>query len=1540
MNRTGLSGLFHVIAISLIALASAAHLSAAAHGAASAAFSLDLRTVAGDVNHDRQVTAADLLLTAQIVSGLQSRTAPQINANAADLNGDGQITDADVTILADYLSERRATVQPESGILRVTSLSASSVRPFDTLRIQYQGTTKDQISDVKVGTTSVLVLNATDTELVIAIPFMQAGDTGVRIATANAVSAARSLTIQMLPAASLSAEELAGAATQGLARVGSSFAAEIVATGALTVQQNEAISRALVLAQPLLDQARRDIERLTPDQRQLLEHALRGAGVLDLFRQASVASTAVPAPRAVARALSPYAMHQVCFRLDSTSFFLSYLEVALDAVVIAAVLSPPPAGQVVAATIHSISKWLGVLKAVCDLLPTDLRSARVSIPAGPFRVGQTIEPRFTGNFIAQTDVFTLGIGKVFGYVLDGRIENAAGLLSKDVADSVKGVGDIVSERLGAAAGDDGFASAFAAFRIPLNDVTLDPSIYRQTLVDAVSLAIPLFPANLVNNFLEKCGVNVSAITLSNPVDISPATVASFSFNGRSLTGSAPGSGTLSFRAFRFGQSQNLLLKLLDLHVRINVPANNEPPFSATFQVSPAAGTITVGSNLASASWTIRGPQTLTGSGSSFSYSNLPAGDYTISWNAVSDYTTPPGETRTVAAGGTASFSGSYSPNVVTGSIRGSVKNFSGATGLSGVTVTFTNANGGFLGSALTDSSGAYSRSIAAGTVTATFAASGYVGTTLTTSIAANGVTNVDAVLVAENRTGNGTVSGVITNAVTGVTISGVSVRLRSGVNTRSGTVVASATTSSSGAYSLNVTSGTYTVEFVASGYTTDYRIVAAQGGSANTGQNFALSPTLPAGQLRIVLQWGRQPPDLDAHLTGPLLTGGRFHVYHRNKAPANAAASLEQDKTSGIGPETITITALRNGEYRFSVYDYTNRRATGSTALSQISSALVIVSNSLGEVQRFSVPTGQSGNLWTVFTVDGATGRITPINTFGSVSDDTGIQSVSPGPQRAAAPAADAGHDAGIIGRALGEKGGQGSDPSRVALSSTVSFSSGRVDARIGEEVTLGLSTPVSATALGAYRIVLRYPAAGIELLGVQNSAGAAMPAPYAGGTIQHSLGRAVVLGYQGSSLVSPAGNVGLFQLRVRAKVAGAFDLKAVVEDLVLADASVIDVPVTSTLIVVAAAPTITAQPQSSATVAAGQAAAFTVAVDGFPAPVFRWQRLAPGAAVWTDLVEAGSYGGVTTARLSIGNPTAAMDGDQFRVVVTNSVASITSAPSVLRVLSSRLINLSVLTGIAAVGDTFTLGYVVGGNGTSGAKPLVIRAGGPSLAQLRVPDVLPDPKLELFAGASKTGENDNWGGASELVSAFVRVGAFPYSSATSRDAAALANVATRDNSVKVTSVGAGTGAVIAEIYEDTPAGGFIATTPRLVNVSVLKHVGSGLTAGFVIGGTGAKSVLVRAVGPTLGAAPFNVPSVVADPRLTLYSGQSVIGANDNWGGTAALTTTFSEVGAFPLPAASRDAALLVSLQPGNYTVQVAGAGGATGVALVEIYEAR
>ena len=124
-------------------------------------------------------------------------------------------------------------------------------------------------------------------------------------------------------------------------------------------------------------------------------------------------------------------------------------------------------------------------------------------------------------------------------------------------------------------------------------------------------------------------------------------------------------------------------------------------------------------------------------------------------------------------------------------------------------------------------------------------------------------------------------------------------------------------------------------------------------------------------------------------------------------------------------------------------------------------------------------------------------------------------------------------------------------------------------------------------------------------------------------------------------------------------------------------------------------------------------------------------------------------------------------------------------------------------------------------------------------------------------------------GSATLAAAFTSVGAFGYTSPTSKDAAVFnPSLAPGNYTVNVTG-GNGSGLVIAELYDSTPSEAFTTSTPRLVNVSALKQIGAGetLTAGFVVGGSGSKTVLIRAIGP--GLAQFGLPGTMPDPKLTL-----------------------------------------------------------------------
>ncbi|MBL9189254.1 MAG: DVUA0089 family protein [Opitutaceae bacterium] len=154
-----------------------------------------------------------------------------------------------------------------------------------------------------------------------------------------------------------------------------------------------------------------------------------------------------------------------------------------------------------------------------------------------------------------------------------------------------------------------------------------------------------------------------------------------------------------------------------------------------------------------------------------------------------------------------------------------------------------------------------------------------------------------------------------------------------------------------------------------------------------------------------------------------------------------------------------------------------------------------------------------------------------------------------------------------------------------------------------------------------------------------------------------------------------------------------------------------------------------------------------------------------------------------------------------------------------------------------------------------------------------------------------------------------------------------------------------TGAVLSEPAELTVRPATLTPETRLANISTRGHVGTGANAmicGFVVTGTTPKRVLIRAVGGGTLAA-FGVSGTLANPELTLFDGTSrTINHNGDWGNQSAATEVMAaavRVGAFALPTGSNDAALLTSLAPGNYTALVTDADNATGVALIEVYDA-
>jgi uncharacterized protein YfaP (DUF2135 family) len=193
-----------------------------------------------------------------------------------------------------------------------------------------------------------------------------------------------------------------------------------------------------------------------------------------------------------------------------------------------------------------------------------------------------------------------------------------------------------------------------------------------------------------------------------------------------------------------------------------------------------------------------------------------------------------------------------------------------------------------------------------------------------------------------------------------------------------------------GATSVTSTTDAQGLATVDTGFadTADSLIIVKKPGYSNLvakcpckGMTYALSPVMTnLDGLRIVLNWGAQPRDLDSHIAFP-----GNHIYFANKTGATGAqANLDVDDTDSFGPETITISKKHAGEsYVYAVHDFTNARQPGSNELSE-SGAKVLVYVGQSLVRSYYVP-NRPGNLWTVFRIT-ADGEFQDINTMRGTS--------------------------------------------------------------------------------------------------------------------------------------------------------------------------------------------------------------------------------------------------------------------------------------------------------------------------------------------------------------------------------------------------------------------------------------------------------------------------------------------------------------------------------------------------------------------------
>jgi hypothetical protein len=228
----------------------------------------------------------------------------------------------------------------------------------------------------------------------------------------------------------------------------------------------------------------------------------------------------------------------------------------------------------------------------------------------------------------------------------------------------------------------------------------------------------------------------------------------------------------------------------------------------------------------------------------------------------------------------------------------------------------------------------------------------------------------------------------------------------------------------------------------------------------------------------------------------------------------------------------------------------------------------------------------------------------------------------------------------------------------------------------------------------------------------------------------------------------------------------------------------------------------------------------------------------------------------------------------------------------------------------------------------SAPKKLILRAIGPSLAAAGVAGAISDPVLEVYDSAGNlVADNDDWQSGTQAA----QISASGMAPVSETESALIVTLPEGSYTAAVHGWENAQGIATVEAYE------LDSSSSRMVNISTRGRVGTGegaMIGGLIVQGTAAKKVIVRALGPSLGAA--GVPDALANPLLELRDGSgNLVATNDNWGSSAQV----NEIVASGVPPSSPlESAIVANLAPGGYTAVVRGVNSGTGIALVEVFD--
>jgi len=389
--------------------------------------------------------------------------------------------------------------------------------------------------------------------------------------------------------------------------------------------------------------------------------------------------------------------------------------------------------------------------------------------------------------------------------------------------------------------------------------------------------------------------------------------------------------------------------------------------------------------------------------------------------------------------------------------------------------------------------------------------------------------------------------------------------------------------------------------------------------------------------------------------------------------------------------------------------------------------------------------------------------------------------------------------------------------------------------------------------------------------------------------------------------------------------------------------------------------PSISSQPLSLS-VASGKAASFSVVASGTAPFSYQWY------------LNSSAISGATSATYSISAAGNASVGS-YSVRVSNSIGSVVSSAATLSLIlppsvSSQPASLVINQGKAAsfsvtVGGSapFTYQWTKNGSAISGATAasysiaavdassagsyvvIVSNAAGSvsssaaTLSVVSVPVVVTQPiSLTVYAGKPASFSVVATGGSGLSYQWYKGSQAIAGATAASYSIAETSSTDASSYSVTVSNSAGSVKSATASLVVNAAA-----TFNRMCTISVRTVVDASNPSsviGFVTDGSNTRRFLVRGVGPGLSA--YGATGVLAQPKIEVRSKvlgvETVIASNSSWSAEPKAAEAFIESGAFALAAGSADAAAVIEVPAGSYTVTLTGVAGSTGVALVEIYE--